>query len=230
MQREAQELEWMISIPSGVIFLLISMFCHSCVAQFVWHLNQSFSLNTSAALRLDETQPDLVFFPFEPQYSDLLRQHDNGTVFTYLCFISFTPSPPNNTTSYTLAICLDSYRPNYQGQPFRAAAVVWTANRGKPVTGEVMSLTLQSDGNLVLQASNNQEVAWSSGTSGVIRMELSGVNLILFDSHNKSVWQSIDYPTDTLAADQWLLRNNHSPKLVSWASRTDMQMESTVWR
>lgn len=53
-------------------------------------------------------------------------------------------------------------------------------------------------------------------------MELSGVNLILFDSHNKSVWQSIDYPTDTLAADQWLLCNIHSPKLVSWASRTDM--------
>eukprot|EP00249_Psilotum_nudum_P021398 c28093_g2_i1 orf=409-2775(-) len=52
-----------------------------------------------------------------------------------------------------------------------------------------------------------------------------GVNLVLFDSTNKSVWQSTDYPSDTLTYGQSLghslVSNSTTQRLTSWASRTN---------
>ncbi|KAH7429611.1 hypothetical protein KP509_09G058600 [Ceratopteris richardii] len=64
--------------------------------------------------------------------------------------------------------------------------------------------------------------AWSSGTSGqgVTRMELTQnpANLKLIDSKNRTIWQSMDHPFNTLSVGQTL---QVGMKLVSWNSGND---------
>ncbi|KAJ0789605.1 putative protein kinase RLK-Pelle-SD-2b family [Helianthus annuus] len=99
--------------------------------------------------------------------------------------------------------------------------VVWMANRDVPVNGKHSKLTLYKDGNLVLKDTDGS-VVWSTATqttngSLVLQLEDTG-NLVLYqvNGHPYILWQSFDYPTDTLLPDQLFSRNS---QLVSSRSR-----------
>lgn len=104
------------------------------------------------------------------------------------------------------------------------AMEIWTANRNKTVA-EGATLKLGSNGDLVLEDSNGT-VAWniSIGKSKGILMAESG-NFQIYNTTNSSlasagsnlVWQSWDYPTDTLMPGQGLKRGQ---ALVSNSSAT----------
>ncbi|MCO5564431.1 hypothetical protein L7F22_018092 [Adiantum nelumboides] len=100
-------------------------------------------------------------------------------------------------------------------------AIIWRANWLSPGYGETISLTLQEDGDLTLRGLTNdnvETVAWRSNTSGmgVTRMEFSQQppNLILYDEGDSLVWQSSNYPTNTLMYGQHL---EEGMTLVSYA-------------
>jgi len=84
--------------------------------------------------------------------------------------------------------------------------VVWSANRDRQVRQDA-TLNFTGDGDLVLRDADGSLV-WSSNTSGRsvigVNMMESG-NLVLFDHHNVTVWQSFDYPVDSLLPGQRLL-------------------------
>ena len=78
---------------------------------------------------------------------------------------------------------------------------VWVANRAEPLVDSSGFLKIRYDGNLVLSDRrattvivNNGALAGSNETSSRI---LDSGNLILIEGE-KTLWQSFDYPTDTL--------------------------------
>ncbi|KAL9247129.1 hypothetical protein vseg_020594 [Gypsophila vaccaria] len=97
--------------------------------------------------------------------------------------------------------------------------VVWTANRDNPVNREKSRMSLRKNGALVLTDFDGS-TAWMSNTTSVAvdRAELldSG-NFVIIDDNGKIVWQSFDYPTDTLLPTQHMtnqkkLNSNKGPK------------------
>ncbi|EEF30362.1 Epidermis-specific secreted glycoprotein EP1 precursor, putative [Ricinus communis] len=122
-----------------------------------------------------------------------------------------------NTTSnaFTLALGLGTQK---EATPMNW---VWEANRGNPV-GENAKLTFETDGNLVLTHSDGR-IAWQTNTvnRGVVGLEiLPNGNMVLYDKKGKFIWQSFDYPTDTLLVGQ-SLRLGATTKLVSRASQKE---------
>ncbi|ESQ35114.1 hypothetical protein EUTSA_v10007731mg [Eutrema salsugineum] len=82
---------------------------------------------------------------------------------------------------------------------------VWQANPQNPVQEEA-SLSFGPDGNLVL-AQPDGRVVWQTKTEnkGVIGLGMNeNGNLELFDNGGWPVWQSFDFPTDTLLVGQSL--------------------------
>ncbi|XP_047307610.1 epidermis-specific secreted glycoprotein EP1-like [Impatiens glandulifera] len=99
---------------------------------------------------------------------------------------------------------------------------VWDANRAKPVRQNA-SLTLSSDGNLVL-ADVDGTLAWHTDTAnkGVVGLDLlPNGNLVLFNAKGEFVWQSFDHPTDTLLVGQSIRPTTGPSKLVSRLSAND---------
>ncbi|GJN08146.1 hypothetical protein PR202_ga26038 [Eleusine coracana subsp. coracana] len=109
--------------------------------------------------------------------------------------------------------------------------VVWSANRGRPV-GEGATLQFTAAGELILRASSNGAVVWSTGTpagKSVAGMSVnSDGNLVLFDGNNKPVWQSFDYPTDTLLIGQTLRQGARLVANTSAANWTESRIYLTV--
>ncbi|XP_022145522.1 putative receptor protein kinase ZmPK1 [Momordica charantia] len=96
--------------------------------------------------------------------------------------------------------------------------VVWMANRDKPVNGQQSKLTLNVDSNLVLTDADGSAV-WSTDTvaDGYFELQLleSG-NLVVTNGTENFIWQSFDFPTDTLLPGQRFLKTS---TLVSMRSR-----------
>ncbi|GKA10499.1 G-type lectin S-receptor-like serine/threonine-protein kinase [Tanacetum coccineum] len=89
--------------------------------------------------------------------------------------------------------------------------VVWVANRETPITDTSGMLKVSQEGNLVILNGGNK-VIWSSNTTATmtnrskknvtVQLLYSG-NLVLWDKNSTNptpIWQSFDYPTDTLLA------------------------------
>lgn len=96
--------------------------------------------------------------------------------------------------------------------------VVWMANRDKPVNGEKSRLTLNVNSNLVLTDADGT-VVWSSDTvsGGNIQLRLLETgNLVVMNQSQSFIWQSFDFPTDTLLPEQRFLKTS---TLISMQNR-----------
>nr|AGN12878.1 putative receptor kinase 3 [Sisymbrium irio] len=109
---------------------------------------------------------------------------------------------------------------------------VWVANRDHPLSSSIGTLKI-SDSNLVLLDQSDTPV-WSTNltrgdvTSPVVAELLDNGNFVLRDSENNSpdgvLWQSFDFPTDTLLPEMklgWDLKTGYNRFLRSWKSLDD---------
>nr|CAA55950.1 unnamed protein product [Brassica oleracea var. viridis] len=109
---------------------------------------------------------------------------------------------------------------------------VWIANRDNPISNSTGTLKI-SGNNLVLLGDSNKPV-WStnltrrSERSPVVAELLANGNFVMRDSNNNDasqfLWQSFDYPTDTLLPDMKLgydLKTGLDRFLTSWRSLDD---------
>ncbi|XP_027904057.1 putative receptor protein kinase ZmPK1 [Vigna unguiculata] len=102
------------------------------------------------------------------------------------------------------------------------ATVVWMANRDYPVNGKGSKLSLLPNGNLALRDADESHV-WSTNTVSLSSVQLfldNTGNLVLRETKGGGVvlWQSFDFPTDTLLPQQVFTRY---AKLVSSRSETN---------
>ncbi|KAK9209421.1 hypothetical protein WN944_001787 [Citrus x changshan-huyou] len=110
--------------------------------------------------------------------------------------------------------------------------VVWVANRNSPNFNPNTALTFSNNGNLVLLSQRNG-IIWSSNMSrkaeNPIAQLLDTGNLVIRDNSSghtteSYLWQSFDYPTDTLLQGMklgWDLKNGLERYLSSWESTDD---------
>uniref|UniRef100_A0A0D9WAH8 non-specific serine/threonine protein kinase n=1 Tax=Leersia perrieri TaxID=77586 RepID=A0A0D9WAH8_9ORYZ len=113
------------------------------------------------------------------------------------------------TNAYTFAVWFTSSAD---------ATVAWMANRDAPVNGVGSRAELRKDGSLVLQDYDGH-VVWSTNTTGTTadRVNLLDTgNLVVSDAGGDTLWQSFDWPTDTLLAGQPMTRYR---QLVSASAR-----------
>lgn len=100
---------------------------------------------------------------------------------------------------------------------------VWMANRDIPVNGEGSRLSLMEDGNLILtDAGEFPFSVWSSGTgsSKGAKLQLNDTgNLVLVGENGETLWQSFDFPTDTLLPTQVMKRDT---RVISSRSRLSL--------
>ncbi|XP_031276459.1 G-type lectin S-receptor-like serine/threonine-protein kinase At4g27290 [Pistacia vera] len=104
-------------------------------------------------------------------------------------------------------------------------AVVWVANRNIPIADKSGVLTVLN-GNLVI-LNQDKRIIWSSNSSRLpenpVAKLLDSGNFILredIDTFENYMWQSFDYPSDTLLTGMKL----------GWNLKTDFQRTMTAWR
>ncbi|KAL6215454.1 hypothetical protein ACLB2K_014884 [Fragaria x ananassa] len=92
---------------------------------------------------------------------------------------------------------------------YKNRTIVWMANRDQPVNGKHSKLSLLKTGDLILTDAGQSNI-WSTSTTSVTPTSLSlqnSGNLVLINSAHVILWQSFDFPTDTLLPSQLLTRN-----------------------
>ncbi|KAJ9182794.1 hypothetical protein P3X46_006747 [Hevea brasiliensis] len=110
-------------------------------------------------------------------------------------------------------------------------SVVWVANRNNPIIDSTGVLSISKDGNLVL-LNQIQSIIWSSNISGVAEDPVAQLldigNLVLRNNISVNsgsyLWQSFDYPSDTMLAGMklgWNLTTGQQLYLTSWKSTDD---------
>ncbi|KAF2285384.1 hypothetical protein GH714_003384 [Hevea brasiliensis] len=105
--------------------------------------------------------------------------------------------------------------------------LAWSANRDDPAKiGS--TIHLRPNGQLVLTHSNGTEYLVYNGTSTISALMQDDGNFVLLDSSSKIIWQSFDFPTDTILLGQVLVMGQ---KLYSNANGTvDYSTGGTCWR
>ncbi|CAK9327380.1 unnamed protein product [Citrullus colocynthis] len=106
--------------------------------------------------------------------------------------------------------------------------VVWVANRDNPLVNSSGKLTVNGEGNIIL-LNETGGVLWSSPSPGSMKQPvvqlLNTGNLVLGESGSENyVWQSFDYPSDTLLPGMklgWDSKTGLNRKLTSWKSSND---------
>ncbi|CAN6461538.1 unnamed protein product [Victoria cruziana] len=101
--------------------------------------------------------------------------------------------------------------------------VAWMANRDRPVNGRMSRLAFRRTGDVALIDADGS-IVWATNTSnveGVVAEQMDvgdDGNLVVRDGSGKALWQSFDFPTDTLLAFQGMTR---SKMLVSRRAAKD---------
>ncbi|KAH9651066.1 Receptor-like serine/threonine-protein kinase SD1-8 [Citrus sinensis] len=110
--------------------------------------------------------------------------------------------------------------------------VVWVANRNSPIVDKNGVLTVSNRGNLVLLNQSNGTI-WSSNVSREVKNPVAQLldngNLVIRDNSGSNstesyLWQSFDYPTDTMLQGMklgWDLRTGLERYQTSWKSADD---------
>ena len=119
--------------------------------------------------------------------------------------------------------------------------VVWVANRDNPINDTSGFLSIDTKGNLLLFDNNDQTVpVWSTNSSSLPTNEysvaqlLDSGNLVLFQNGSKKLlWQSFDYPTNTMLPNMKLgldRRTGLNWFLTSWKSEDDPSKGNYTFR
>ncbi|XP_052194301.1 G-type lectin S-receptor-like serine/threonine-protein kinase LECRK3 [Diospyros lotus] len=99
--------------------------------------------------------------------------------------------------------------------------VVWTANRDDPPPATTnLTLQLTADGRFMLQSPQGQSIPIVETSNISSASMLDTGNFVLYNFNQKRIWQSFDYPTDTILPGQ-TLSGGRDQQLVSAASETD---------
>ncbi|XP_023758517.1 receptor-like serine/threonine-protein kinase SD1-8 isoform X1 [Lactuca sativa] len=109
--------------------------------------------------------------------------------------------------------------------------IVWVANRDTPITSSSGSLTIVNNSNLVL-VNQTGAVVWSSNQStqvvNTVVQLLDNGNFVLRPENDENpenyIWQSFDYPTDTLLPEMklgWDRKSGINRVLQSWKTNND---------
>ncbi|XP_020541043.1 G-type lectin S-receptor-like serine/threonine-protein kinase At4g27290 isoform X3 [Jatropha curcas] len=117
----------------------------------------------------------------------------------------------------------------YKNIPLRT--IVWVANRDNPVTNSSGFLTFDDDGKLVI-LNKTGSLVWSSNSSHAARRPVAQLldngNFVLKDAEDGNtenhIWQSFDYPSDTLLPGMklgWNRKTGLNRHLTSWKSSSD---------
>ncbi|KAJ0046852.1 hypothetical protein Pint_04357 [Pistacia integerrima] len=117
--------------------------------------------------------------------------------------------------------------------------VVWVANRLNPINDSSGMLMINRTGNLVLM-SQSTSIVWSANltkvsSSAVVQLLDSG-NLVLRDEQDGNLgtylWQSFDYPSDTLIAEMklgWDLKTGFERRISAWRSPDNPSPGDFTW-
>ncbi|KAI3786334.1 hypothetical protein L1987_39937 [Smallanthus sonchifolius] len=158
--------------------------------------------------------------------SDSLFLTDGDTLVSASGIFELGFFQPDNTDNIYLAIW-------YKKIPVRT--VVWVANRDRPLAGaSPLMLKIVDPG--VLTLFYNTSMIWSTNTTTISRNATATLrdtgNLVLVDQNEKIIWQSFDYPTDTLLPGMKLGRNlvtGMQWHLTSWKSSQDPAPGELTW-
>ncbi|KAL6227913.1 hypothetical protein ACLB2K_001867 [Fragaria x ananassa] len=98
--------------------------------------------------------------------------------------------------------------------------VVWTANRDGRLVSDNAGLLFTSDG-IALQSTQGQSLVVDAPVLVSSASMLDSGNFVLYNASRAIVWQSFEYPTDTLLPNQPLIAGIAGKELVSAKSETD---------
>ncbi|XP_028801235.1 G-type lectin S-receptor-like serine/threonine-protein kinase LECRK1 [Neltuma alba] len=98
--------------------------------------------------------------------------------------------------------------------------IVWTSNRDEPPVSSSSRLFLTRNGEILLQIGPRQEKRIAHSDNGTVHSAslLDSGNLVLQDRSSNILWQSFDYPTDTILGGQVLRTGD---RLLSSSSNTN---------
>ncbi|XP_058210008.1 uncharacterized protein LOC131322632 [Rhododendron vialii] len=123
----------------------------------------------------------------------------------------------------------NSRRSSYLGIWYKRVSkrtVVWVANRDYPLADSSAVLTIAADGNLVIREGSFSDMLSNISSSGNTSATLLDTgNLVLIDRRSGDIlWQSFDYPTDTLLPGMKVgydKRNGKTWSMLAWKSKED---------
>ncbi|KAF4349054.1 hypothetical protein G4B88_029023 [Cannabis sativa] len=168
-----------------------------------------FTTTTTASISVHSITPNFTASNTKfINYSGDFLVSKNGS---FKATITNSKSPPLHTHHYHLSVV-----------HVTTSTVVWTANRDNPISqSSLLSLTTKG---LSITNHSTSTVIWSTPkftTTNVSALQLLETgNLVLLDHQNTTLWQSFDYPTDTILVGQRLrvgqtLVSSKSPDDVS---------------
>ncbi|RVW68956.1 G-type lectin S-receptor-like serine/threonine-protein kinase [Vitis vinifera] len=103
--------------------------------------------------------------------------------------------------------------------------IVWVANRDYSFTNPSVVLTVSTDGNLeILEGKISYKMTSISSNSNTSATLLDSGNLVLRNKKSDVLWESFDYPSDTLLPGMKLGYDKRAGKtwsMVSWKSAED---------
>ncbi|KAL0321180.1 UNVERIFIED_CONTAM: G-type lectin S-receptor-like serine/threonine-protein kinase [Sesamum radiatum] len=107
------------------------------------------------------------------------------------------------------------------------SSVTWVANTERPLNDSSGTVTISSDGNIVLM-NGNREIIWSSNavtspTNATAQLLDSG-NLVLIDSSSRTIWETHRHPGNSFLPTMRLSHNTRTGQRVvitSWRSPQD---------